>query len=196
MVQELTAPSVALFQFSVEQFVHAYEAGVFGTDARIELIDGQLYTMSPTSEPHAAGVSILIYETRTLMGECWVRSGAPLRLSSTASLIRPDFVVLNRREDRYALSHPTESDVLVLMEVSLSSLDFDRSTKYRKYARAGVTEYWIVNLIDRQIEVYTQPAPNGTYLQTRVYLEAETIEHPLLGTHRVEDLLPMTVPAQ
>ncbi len=87
----------------------------------------------------------------------------------------PDLALLLPREDFYSESAPSVAEILLLIEVSDSSLTIDRTTKFSLYAESGVREYWIVNLIDRCVEVYRDPQQNGTYSDTRVLHSGETL---------------------
>ncbi len=197
MVQELTAPPVGLHRFTIDQYIAAYEAGAFGDEPRTELLAGYVVHMSPTSDPHAACLRILNYElNQKVRRRFTVSCEQPVKLVTQASMPQPDMAILRYRRDMYATATPTEADILLIGEVSYSTLDTDRGFKGDLYAAAGLPEYWIFDLVDRCIEVNTQPTPADGYEHTVVYREADTVELPLLGSRRVDDLLPMTVPAQ
>ncbi len=183
--------------FSILEYRKLWDLGIFEEHARIELMEGHIVERDPVTPAHAACVSIL---AEAFYGadqpEYRVRLGQSLLLEDQTSLVQPDVGVVAHRRDWYAFRHPIGADLFVVCEVAFATVDLLRGYKCSLYAKAGIPEYWIVNLMDRQVEIYTQPAPKGIYLQTRVYQEADTIEHPLLGTHRVADLLPVAMPAQ
>ncbi|MGK0451643.1 MAG: Uma2 family endonuclease [Neolewinella sp.] len=108
----------------------------------------------------------------------------------------PDFIIAVRDENNYAEGHPTGDDILVLMEVSDSTLDKDREHKLPIYAEGGVKEYWIINLVERQFEIYTVPNQGGTYGEQAIHQEGSTFEHKLLGTIEVSELLPGIISAR
>ena len=87
----------------------------------------------------------------------------------------PDISILKRRNDFYAESHPTPQDVLLLIEVSHSTIEYDRDFKKTLYAEAGIVEFWIVNLTDETVECYSQ-LKNGNYRLARILEKGETVE--------------------
>ena len=94
----------------------------------------------------------------------------------------PDYVIARYDAEQYAAGHPTGADIILLIEVSDSSLDKDRNYKLPLYAASGIPEYWIVNLAERQFEVYTAPSDEGEYGQTKIYGDGQQFEHPRFGT--------------
>lgn len=98
-----------------------------------------------------------------LGGDRWsVRSQYPVRLND-GSEPQPDIALIKPREDFYLEGHPQPQDVYLLVEVADSSVRFDREEKLPVYARAGIAEYWLVNLVERKVELYRDPSPDGTY---------------------------------
>ena len=153
-------------RFSVEDYYRLGETGVLAPDARVELLDGRIYDMLPIG-PFHAGV-----ETRLQMlllsvakGRWLVRVQNPVHLNDGSEPI-PDLAVVKPRADFYAKQHPHPLDVFLLIEVAQSSLQFDRKAKLAAYARAGIQEYWIVNLKAKTVEVYRGPLPSGEYHDT------------------------------
>jgi len=137
------------------------EAGIFGEDDRIELIDGDLIDMAPIGSDHAANVNALIEALVVASaGRAIVSAQNPIRLDRSSEP-QPDLAILRRRPDFYAGKTPGPADVLLLVEVSDSSLTFECSVKLPLYARAGIAEYWIVDLKRRVIDVYRKPAGDG-----------------------------------
>lgn len=153
---------IARHSFTVEEYERMGEAGILSPDERVELIEGEIIEMSPIGERHAACVARLNQVlSMTLQGRAllWVQS--PLRLDDRSEP-QPNVMALRPREDFYAQSLPTPADVLLLIEVSDTTLEYDRQVKLPLYARAGVPEVWIVNLQDERVETYAAPA-GGAY---------------------------------
>lgn len=133
------------------------EKGVFGPEDRIELLDGLLVVAEPKSTWHVAAVRLVELALTRAFGDGWdVRTQAPVALDD-ASEPEPDVAVVRGGPRDYLLEHPSEP--VLVVEVSLTSLAFDRDHKASLYARAGRPEYWIVNLVDRVLEVRREPAP-------------------------------------
>jgi Uma2 family endonuclease len=181
--------SVQTARFTVAQYDLMIEAGVFPPGYRAELIEGEIIEMSPIGPPHAACVGRLTQRLILLLQHdviVWVQN--PIRLDDYSEP-EPDVTVLKPREDFYAKSLPTPAEVLLLVEVSESSLEFDRKRKLPLYARAGVPEVWIVNLADERVEVFADPA-DGVYQTTAQVgrgeaLQARGVEGLRLGVSEV-----------
>ena len=176
--------------FTVEQYHRMGEAGVFEPGERVELIRGVIREMSPKGRRHsiAVGLATQIFDRR-LEGRASVQVQDALTIEDIRSEPEPDVVVNsspNPRDVRTEKSKP-----LLVIEVSNSSLRFDRDQKARIYAKAGIADYWIVNLIDDELEVYRDPV-DGAYA-TRLVLQATEIVSPLSFPDleiAVSDLLP------
>ena len=133
------------------------ETGLFGEDARVELLDGEVIEMAPIGSPHAGGVNRLNRLFTAAMGDrALVAVQNPVRLDRHSEP-QPDIAVLRPRPDSYAGSHPTPAEILLLVEVSDATLAFDRERKAAAYARAGVPEYWIVDLTGDRVLVMRSP---------------------------------------
>ena len=149
--------------------VHAFhrmgEAGIFGHDERIELIEGELIDMAPIGNSHASIVDAF-NEVFVLAcaGKAVVRAQGPIRLDGFSEP-QPDLAILRRRPDFYAGKMPGPEDVLLLVEVADSSLRFDRTVKLPLYARARIAEVWIVDASRRTVDVHRKPA-GSEYLDT------------------------------
>ena len=117
--------------------------------------------MSPIGDVHAYSVDEAVYLFTIQLGErARVRSQNPVRLSSNREF-QPDVSILRWREDRYLSGHPVPEDVLLLIEVSDSTLDYDRNVKLAIYAEAEIPETWIANIPERVVEVCTLDHPVG-----------------------------------
>jgi len=146
---------------SVEEYLRMGEGNVFAPDARLELIEGEIIEMAPIGPPHAAAVTILARQVSRAVGDraiVWVQN--PVRLGDR-SMPQPDVAILKPRPDTYARSHPLPSDVLLVVEVSDTTLRFDVSTKMPLYARAGIVEAWVVDVESGAVQVFRDPDAAG-----------------------------------
>jgi len=145
------------WKLTVEAYHRMAEVGIFNEDDRVELIEGELILMTPIGPWHSGLVNTL---NESLTYRTWGRAIAsvqnPIHLGP-GSEPQPDFVLLRYRLDRYKSRLPTSDDVLLLVEIADSTLNYDRRIKIPLYARHNIPEYWIINQQDRQIEVYTMP---------------------------------------
>ncbi len=133
------------------------EAGVFSENNHIELIDGEILEMAPIGFNHAGHLNRLTSVFSFLLADNAVLSVQnPLQLSHFSEP-QPDFMLLKPEANFYSSRHPNADDVLLLIEVSDSTLAFDQNQKLQLYARHNIPEYWILNLIDNCLEVYRQP---------------------------------------
>jgi len=160
---------------SVDEYERMGCAGIFGNDARLELLEGEIYEMSPIGSPHAACVTIL-HQLLTLKfaGKLIVISQNPVRLDDFSEP-QPDIALLRWRDDFYKHGHPTPADVLLVIEVADSTVESDRTYKMPLYAKAGIPEAWLVNLPDEKIELYAEPA-DGAYQFTRDFTRGEDVQ--------------------
>lgn len=146
---------------TVDDFNRMIEACIFGEDERIELINGELIRMAPIGHGHGGQVKRSVRILSRLVGERALMSVQdPVEMPDLAEP-QPDVALLRPRSDDYSHSNPTAADVLLLIEVADSSLEFDRQTKALMYAQAGIADYWIVNLVDEQLIVLREPTPDG-----------------------------------
>ncbi len=152
---------VATRRFSVEEYHRMAEVGILKPGDRVELLDGDIIPMAPMSSRRAAAVSKIVeWLQRTFAGCAAVRVQSPITLNEHSEP-EPDVALLQPRPDHYAEAHPTPQDVFLVIEVAQSSLGHDRNVKIPEYARAGVTEVWLVNLEARHVEVFREPTPLG-----------------------------------
>ena len=165
-------------RFTVEEFERMVEVGIIAEDARVELIEGELYEMAPIGPWHSAGVDAL---TRTLTAAGAV--GPIVRVQSSVrvgaiSEPQPDVTVLRYRADFYRNDGAGAEDVLLIIEVSDSSIGHDRNQKLPMYARAGIPEVWVITRFPAVIEVYRRPSGDA-YAERREFVRGETVS-PLL----------------
>ena len=153
-------------RFTVVEYYALAEIGILAENDRVELLDGDLIVMPPIGESHASGVDRINYSMLPpLQGRAIVRVQNPTRLNDNSEP-QPDIMLLRWRDDFYRGRHPGPADVLLLIEVADTSIDYDRGAKLSAYARAAIPEVWIANLRDRRIEAYTEPA-GGEYSNVR-----------------------------
>ncbi len=149
-------------------------AGVLSEDDRVELVEGEIIEMNPIGSRHAACVGRLTKLLERLAGDhaiVWVQN--PVHVNDFSEPV-PDVALLRLRDDFYARANPRAADVLLVIEVSDSTLGYDRGVKTPLYARAGVPEVWLVNLPGEVIEVYARPA-GGAYQETRLVGRGATL---------------------
>jgi Uma2 family endonuclease len=163
---------------------------------RVELLRGQLVVSEPQTPYHASAVSSVDYALRDVLPPGWtVRLQAPVSLDAESEL-QPDLAVVPGRPADYRSAHPSHPTLVV--EIAESSLVFDRERKGSLYARAGIERYWIVNLAERVLEAYGDPAPDGSAVYGWRYrsitmLRPPAVVVPLACASRaiaVADLLP------
>jgi Uma2 family endonuclease len=146
------------------------EAGLF-VDQRVELVHGEILMMSPMNPAHAASLQLTAKALEQAFGTgCCVRVQLPLHLDDQSEP-EPDLAVVPGTQRDYR-QHPTAA--LLVVEISDTTLDFDRRRKRGLYARAGIPEYWIVNLLDRCIEVHLFPT-GGEYAHSCTYDATSTL---------------------
>jgi len=151
-------PPIRLHRLSVKQYHRMIETGVLTENDPVELLEGLLVSKMPHHPSHDGSISVLGRELRLMLPTKWI-----VRIQSAITLDRsepePDLVVALGPEERYFAAHPTASDIALAVEVSDSSLDFDRRDKLRVYARNNIPVYWIVNLMEKVVEIYADPKP-------------------------------------
>jgi Uma2 family endonuclease len=189
MVQDpSTVPIV--HRFTRDEYSRIAEAGLFENE-RVELLDGEIITMIPQLTPHAFAVNQFLYLLITTLGATVIVRGQTPIVLNDWSEPEPDVAVCQPDPDRYKNTHPNADQVLLLIEIAESSLTYDRTRKAPAYAASAIPEYWIVNLIDRQVEVFTEPEPTRQrYRQQRLAFAGDVLALPGGGTIKVSDFLP------
>ncbi len=148
-------------RFTVLDYYRMAETGVLRPDARVELLNGEIIDMSPVG-PFHGGVTKRLnrFFTRLGKGRWLVAVQDPVHLDEHSEP-EPDLMLLKPAGDDYTTRHPRPEDVYLLIEVADTSLAIDRDEKLPLYGRAGISEVWIVNLIDQTLEVYREPHFTG-----------------------------------
>ena len=143
--------------FSVAEYYQLAKVGILKESDRVELINGEIITMSPINSPHGGMVNRLtrlLYHS--LKEQVTITVQNPISIDNYSEP-EPDIVVANFDPDDYEKSHPRPADIQLVIEVADSTLEKDRSIKCPLYAKAGIKEYWIVDLVNQKIEIYREP---------------------------------------
>src|SRR5207244_3112541 len=141
---------------SVAQYHQMLAAGILNDGDPIELLEGWLVSQMTENPPHRLAAELVRVQLEGVVPSDWhVQSPHPVTTEDSEP--EPDASVVRGKRRDYKSRHPAASDLGLMVEVADSSLELDRTTKQRIYARAKIPVYWIVNLIDRQVEVYTHP---------------------------------------
>ena len=152
--------TVALRRWTRDEYDRMADAGILGPEDRVELVGGEIVTMTPQKSRHAAAIQMAIRALRRVFDDTFdVRSQMPLALDAVSEP-EPDIAVVAGSPADFINAHP--STAVLIVEVSDTSLNFDRTTKAAVYARAGLADYWLVNLVDRVVEVRRDPQPSTT----------------------------------
>jgi Uma2 family endonuclease len=186
----------SIARFSVARYQKMIEVGILTPEDKVELLENYVVLKMPRNPPHDGTIDLVRAALPPSIPSGWL-----LRVQQTVVLAdsqpEPDFAIVRGGPRSYLARHPTPADVGVLIEVADSSLLRDQRDKTRIYARGGIACYWIVNLVDQQLEVYTQPSgatPAPDYGSLQVYQSGTGVPLVLDGTTvatvPVADLLP------
>lgn len=148
-------------RISADEYFRMAECGILSPDERTELLDGEIFRMEPAGPAHSSEVDRLceLFVLR-FHGRALVRVQSPVRMGPS-SVPEPDLALLRVRESGYREHHPGAGDLLLAVEVSDGSLDFDLGRKARLYARHGVPELWVVDVGGRRIVVHREAREDG-----------------------------------
>lgn len=186
--------TVALRRWTREEYERMVDAGILGPNDKVELIDGEIVIMTPQKSRHATGVQLALEKLRDVFGDGFVvRSQLPLALDA-GSEPEPDVAVVVGSVREFVDAHPVTA--VLVVEVADTSLAFDRTAKAAVYARTGIADYWIVNLVDRVVEAHRDPqtamASGSRFASVQVLRNGDVIA-PLARPEKriaVADLLP------
>ncbi len=160
-------------RITVDEFHRMGEAGIFSEDERVELVEGEIIDMAPIGPFHANVVDELMQLfVKKLPNELRLRAQNPITLDRKNEP-QPDLAIVKNKS--YISSHPAPEDVLLLIEVADTSLDYDRNVKIPLYARHKIPEVWLVNLEEKTIEVFRHPASQG-YSEARIIRAGENLQ--------------------
>ena len=192
----MSPSSIRTKRWTRQEYERLIELGAFRPGDRLELVGGQVMVREPQSTPHATGIRLVTQALRAAFGPGWnVEAQLPVALDEESEP-EPDLAVVAGGPRDYLASHPSRP--VLIVEVAFTSLEFDREDKGSLYARAHVPDYWIVNLVDRVLEVRRDPvpaaeAPFGWRYGTAQSLGLEAFISPLAAPHAriaVADLVP------
>jgi Uma2 family endonuclease len=186
----------SIWRLTVSQYHEMIRAGILTDDDPVELLEGLLVQTMPRGSSHRRARRLLLKALAPILPPGWeVDCQDPITTSDSEP--EPDVLVFRTREDDYGDGLPGPQDCAIIIEIADSSLRRDRGVKKRLYARAAVREYWIANLVDRRIEVYTEPsgpADKPNFAQHRDYEPSDVIPVVIdgreVGRLTVADLLP------
>jgi Uma2 family endonuclease len=183
-----------LYRMTLDEYEAMVASGVFKGRSRFHLINGLLVEKMVQNPPHAIADTLCGDELDRVTPPDWhVRSAKPIRLPGQASEPEPDRCVVRGTARDYEDRHPGPDDIALVVEVADSSLPQDRKLAEKVYGPAGIPVYWIVNLVHRQVEVYTDSGPEG-YRSRAIFAEGQSvpvvIDGQPLGEIAVADILP------
>ena len=165
-------------RFTTADYNRMIEVGLLGKDDHVELIDGEIFEMSPIGPRHAACVDRLNTFLHALSFQWIIRVQSPIQIDPDSEP-QPDLALLKARADFYSSGHPTVADVLVVIEVSDTTLEKDRGVKLPLYARAGIPEAWVVDLYNDRVEVHSDPL-NGIYQRSRIVQRDQDVQSDVI----------------
>ncbi|MEP6518584.1 Uma2 family endonuclease [Microcoleus vaginatus] len=149
-------PNDLILRLSIEQYHAIIQAGILTDDDSVELLEGWLVFKMPKNPPHRVTTRLVRTALENILPRGWyVDSQEPITLSNSEP--EPDIVVVRGDTRQYLDRHPGAEDIALIIEVSDTTLQRDRTVKKQIYARAGIAIYWIVNLVEGLVEVYSQP---------------------------------------
>ena len=167
-------------RITVDEFIRMAEVGLLAPDARVELVEGVIVDMAPIGPVHGRDVDLLSKRlVRAVGDDAIVRTQGAVRLSDDTQL-QPDLALLRFREDGYVERNPAGSDILLVVEVADSSVDYDFGRKLRLYARCGVQEVWILNVQTDTLHFFRSRSDIG-YREEDSTRKPEVIPLPSLG---------------
>jgi Uncharacterized protein conserved in cyanobacteria len=185
--------------FSVQDYMQLFERGILKPDERTELINGKVRTMLPAGIPHSQIVVKLVELIHDVVPRKEWCVYAQNTIEVAGNLPEPDLCIAQGPSQRYDHRRPQAEDVSMIIEVAETSLHYDRGEKLRLYAAAGIKKYWIINLVDSQVETYCEPMPATensppNYRTRRIILKDEVAEigftESLKLSFQLADLLP------
>jgi len=190
--KELVPTAPGVFRWSREKYQQLIASGYLDENDSIELLFGQIVPKIPIGELHAHCLTLLVDFFYARFGTRYMyRPQNPITILDDSEP-EPDLAIVTRKNYAAEGRHPGEGDILLLIEIADTTLAYDRGDKARAYALAGIAEYWVVNLPNRQVEVYTAPiVATGEFGERTVFPAAGALESPLCGTVEISAFLPV-----
>jgi len=190
-------PPEPVRRFTVDEYHRMIHVGILKEDDPVELLEGWIVAKMPRNPPHDVAVALTQAALSAALPQTWICRGQSA-VTTTDSEPEPDIAVVRGPIRRYITNHPGAADTGLVVEVADSTLTRDRTLKARLYARASISIYWIVNIPDRRIEVYSDPtgsdAAESHYRQRQDFDVTGAVPLVLEGrtvaTISVQDLLP------
>lgn len=162
-----------LRQFSVAEYHKMVESAILTPNDRVELLEGWIVNKMPQNPPHMSSVTRTMKIISRVCPDDWtLRVQGPITLSESEP--EPDITLARGGEDAYDRRHPEPADIGLLIEVADSSLLDDRRYKGELYAKEKVSQFWLINLVERKVEVYTKPRA-GKYQKKVEYVEKQSV---------------------
>jgi Uma2 family endonuclease len=177
-------PPFPIRPFTVDEYHRMIQAGIFTENDRVELLEGWITPKMPRNPPHDGTLDRTEDALAGRLPPGWrVRSQKALTLADSEP--EPDIVIVPGPASRFLQHHPGPADVALLVEVADATLSYDRNEKGRIYARAGIPLYWLVNLVDARVEVYSDPtgplAAIPAYHHRQDFALTDSVGFPLAG---------------
>ena len=192
----MSAQAIQTRRWTRQEYERLVAAGMFHPEERLELVEGEIVRMTSQGSAHATAVVLVQRLLEQAFGEGYfVRGQMPIAVDPSSEP-EPDLAVIRGTPHDYATAHPSPQHVVLIVEVADATLDYDRRWKAPLYAQAGIPEYWIVNLVDRCLEVHRTPGPSQSQnllYQSRQILRAAEAVSPLAcpqASLSISDFLP------
>lgn len=181
----IPAPALPIWRLSVPQYHRMIDVGILTEDDPVELLEGWLVTKMPKNPPHRLSTQLTREALSTLLPVGWyVDAQEPITLSDSEP--EPDVMVVRGQRRDYADHHPGPGDLALVVEVADTTLQRDRTLKKQLYARAGIPTYWLIDLVNGQMNLYTQP-----------FMDAESADYQCVHCYqRLEDRVPVLIEGQ
>ncbi len=189
-------PSEQVWRFSVGQYHQMIRAGILNREDQVELLKGWLISKMPKNPPHRIATKLTRQSLEAVVPNGWyVDSQEPITLEDSEP--EPDAIIVRGDTRDYSDGHPTSKDIALVVEIADATLERDRELKKELYARAGIPMYWIINLVEGQLEVYSVPTSesgDSDYASQQEFKRGDSapivIESEIAAYVAVNDLFP------
>lgn len=188
---QMTEAPFTLRLWTVEEYHQMAKAGIFHPEERVELIAGQIIRMSAKGTAYTAAVRRTAKVLRNLLeNQAEIYTQDPIQLGDFSEP-EPDVAVVRLDPLDYADHHPTPSEIYLIIEVADSSFKYDRETKAKVYAKSGIADYWVLDVIDRKLHVFREPTQEGYHSEVIFSEEASVspLQFPDVAI-TLQDMLP------